>query len=1152
VNDLILLPGIPAESACWKKCRINAKIQKPVSSQKQPTQTHRTMKRLFASAAAVLSAVGIAIAGGPTPSYQWNFNMTNSTPATNYILPTTSVGVGNFPATSQGVLRMLTAAGSATNLLGLPGSGVSGGSEPLSPYDRAITLIGSMGGAGPIATTPDQASTIPAGLITNFTITAWVKPDSAISGFPRIFMLAGQNVDAASGSFNSLGLLFFTGNNLQLKIHNLGGNGVSTSTGPLASAQTNWAFIAITYDSTLDPLVTSNVYFYVGDRVNTLGSPIGLPYALTSVNSVAPANPNGPGYINFAGSDFLNGDGSPGLTNAWVSIGNRPNDRGRSFNGRYDDVRFYANQVLDQSQLEQVRMDAYPFQPLPLQVTTPPQDTTVAEGHGASFTVEHSEAPNTTYQWYRIDPGSGTSNAIAGATGKTYVTPALTIAADNGAKYAVRVTSTDPIAGSVYSSYGTVTVVSAGSYAETPGMLTFEYFSDYGGTSVSGFLGAPPANYPFAPNLTKYLSSFDSRKVFPDDSHNNYFVKISGWLTPDQTTNYVFYVRASDQAELYLSTDDTTNNLALIASDSQDGQQVFFGPESLTPGTTFSSPVALTAGQRYAVVAYLKAGSVEDLVQVAWKTDSGANDLPANDSEIADRLSPIPASALSTIALPNGTISISQNPTGTSVLAHSKVTLNTAASSSGPGPVVLQWRRNGINIPGATGTSYTTPYLTATANYDVVASIPGVSATSTVATVTINADNGAPTVVSATADDTLRAVKVNFSEPVDATTALNPANYSIPGLTVLSAAYSPNTNTVANSAYDTVKLTTSLQADNTAYTVTVTEVKDTANNTISASNSAKFNSFGFVSGFAKSEYFENQTYSSLAGLDVNGFVAQSLKFTNSDPDTAVFRSSAEMSPDGTPTVRSSSGGNIYIYPPSYGTKMSAYFVAPQTTNYVFYIAANDTAILWLSTDSNPSNKHVIAYQDFSGGKRNWNTTATVNNRSATFLTSNVGGIVTVPGATPWPVTDGNGYAVISLVAGQRYYLELDHFENGGYDSYAAVTYVTAVDNASVTPPTGGDAPALTGSVIGWPFPAAAINSFAVTGGNANISWSGGSSSIDSGALGYPGLGSITASEYTTPVLKSATNVTGPYSTLSATSPVSKPATNVTEFFRVAP
>jgi hypothetical protein len=238
--------------------------------QKQQQIEPNIMKKTLFTLALVCLTIA-ARAAGPVPSYQWNFNMTNSTVATNFILPTTSASVTAFPATSEGVLQMLNSAGSAVNLLGLPGSGVSGGSATLSPYDRAIALVGNMGSSGPIAVTPDAASTIAAGLITNFTITAWVKPDSAINGFPRIFMLAGQNVDAASPSFNSIGLLFFTGNNLQLKIHNLGGNGVSTSTGPLASAQTNWAFVSVTYDSTLDPTVTNNVHFYVGDRVNALG-----------------------------------------------------------------------------------------------------------------------------------------------------------------------------------------------------------------------------------------------------------------------------------------------------------------------------------------------------------------------------------------------------------------------------------------------------------------------------------------------------------------------------------------------------------------------------------------------------------------------------------------------------------------------------------------------------------------------------------------------------------------------------------------------------------------------------------------------------------------------------------------------------------------
>jgi hypothetical protein len=66
-------------------------------------------------------------------------------------------------------------------------------------------------------------------------------------------------------------------------------------------------------------------------------------------------------------------------------------------------------------------------------------------------------------------------------------------------------------------------------------------------------------------------------------------------------------------------------------------------------------------------------------------------------------------------------------------------------------------------------------------------------------------------------------LKVIFSEAVVEADALDTANYSIPGLTVLGAAYETD---------NTYILTTSLQSPNTSYTVTVTNVRDLKDNPV--------------------------------------------------------------------------------------------------------------------------------------------------------------------------------------------------------------------------------------------------------------------------------------------------------------------------------
>lgn len=1135
------------------------------------------MKRILAAILLLFGFGSAAFALGPVPAYQWDFNLTNNAAGTNYIYSARPGGnlQGSAATTDEGILVMNDVNGALTDLLGQPGSGVG-----TNIFDRAVLLNGSIGAAGPIIRTPALANTLTnLGVLTNFTVTAWIKVEGSFTDgkFPRVLMFGQQNLDTGSLinnvtflQFNNAG--FGVSQSLQLKVNgvnNTGGNACLAPNGFLSAGASDWLFVAVTYDSTIDPLVTSNAYFFAGDRFNPLVAGAGSVYVGATANSVAPASPNGPGYVNF--STNLNGDGSVNINvsnRVWVYIGNR-SDRQRSFNGRYDDIRIYPNQILSQSDLDLVRQDAHLPAPQRLTFTQIPQNTTVAEGQGASFSVAVTPAPNITYQWYRFNPGSSVSNAIAGATNQLYETAQVTVASDNGAKYGVRVHSTDPFAdfnGAGIYTNALLTVLPNTAYVATPGMLKFECFEGVTGTSVETFLGNPSANYTNnTPDLTLYLPAFDSLSAFPaGDSHQSYFVRISGWITPTVTTNYVFFIHAADQAQLYLSTDGGVSS-NMLCQDLTSGMQAMNGPESLTSfaGGYFSAPVALTAGTSYPIYGFCKVGFNAGEVQVAWRPNSNIStpDLPANDANIADRLQPIPSAVLSTLALPGGTVSIGSSPANTSVAAGSKATFTAGVTTSYStsnyltGPTVIQWRKNGVNIPGATGASYTTPYLTPAdtgSQFKAIVSIPGVSNATASATLTVTTDNVKPTVASATADDTGYGAIVQFSEPVDAPTALNPANYSIPGLTVVDARFATTTNIVDNPSYDAVHLTTTnVLADNTSYTVTVSNVKDRAvtQNTIGGTgNTATFRSMGLLAGVVKFEYFENQTYLTLIGGTVNEFVTLSPKFTNSDPDTVVFPTSAEMSPDGTALTRSAGGISLTQFPPQYGTRMSLIFTPPVTTNYVFYMAANETAILWLSTDENPANKHAIAWQSSSTSKRNWS--ANISARTSAFDTNLVGAAgVTVPGASPWPTADANSFATISLVAGQRYYLELDHIENAGWDSFDSVTYVTAADNATVVAPTFQSPTALTGSVIGWRFPLPEITSFSKTGNTASIAWTNNFDKINLGALGYPGLGDITWA-FPSTALQTATVVTGPYTALTNTSPATVTATNPAQFFRI--
>jgi len=125
---------------------------------------------------------------------------------------------------------------------------------------------------------------------------------------------------------------------------------------------------------------------------------------------------------------------------------------------------------------------------------------------------------------------------------------------------------------------------------------------------------------------------------------------------------------------------------------------------------------------------------------------------------------------------------------------------------------------------------------------------------------------------------------------------------------------------------------------------------------------------------------------------------------------------------------------------SYAERVSSIFIAPQTTNYVFFLAADDDSDLFLSTDASPTNKHLIASETAWSNSRQWLTSG-----GGSTLTSKRSDQFT---GTLWPF--GN---TISLIAGTQYYLEGVHHQGNGGDGFAATFKFTGgADPADGTPP----------------------------------------------------------------------------------------------------
>ena len=92
------------------------------------------------------------------------------------------------------------------------------------------------------------------------------------------------------------------------------------------------------------------------------------------------------------------------------------------------------------------------------------------------------------------------------------------------------------------------------------GSLMFEHYDNLAGAAdadITTALADPRVVAGNPTTLGTVTGSFDTRTVFPDDTHENYLARITGWITPTVSTNYYFFVRSDDASRVYLSTNET-------------------------------------------------------------------------------------------------------------------------------------------------------------------------------------------------------------------------------------------------------------------------------------------------------------------------------------------------------------------------------------------------------------------------------------------------------------------------------------------------------------------------------------------------------------------------------------------------------------------
>ena len=140
------------------------------------------------------------------------------------------------------------------------------------------------------------------------------------------------------------------------------------------------------------------------------------------------------------------------------------------------------------------------------------------------------------------------------------------------------------------------------------GTILRECWTGISGTAVQDLTSH--ADYPDRPFTTNQLTRLEG----PTNWMDEYGTRIRGYLYPPTTGDYTFWIAGDDNCELWLSTDGTVTNAALIAEVSNwtDSRQWDKYPEQE------SAAISLTAGQKYYIEVLHKEGTGGDHIAVAW------------------------------------------------------------------------------------------------------------------------------------------------------------------------------------------------------------------------------------------------------------------------------------------------------------------------------------------------------------------------------------------------------------------------------------------------------------------------------------------------------------------------------------------------------
>jgi hypothetical protein len=301
------------------------------------------------------------------------------------------------------------------------------------------------------------------------------------------------------------------------------------------------------------------------------------------------------------------------------------------------------------------------------------------------------------------------------------------------------------------------------SWVRGPGnALLYEFYNTGPGLNVVDLTSNPL--FPDNPSFRTNLWAFDTRVVLPDNTIENFGARISGIFIPPFTADWTFFLRAWDRAAVYLNPNgmDPAGKQQILAEDTGNAPRDYQKLKSVA--------IRLQGGQGYYIEALQKADVGTDAIKIAALPNAGTNTPTLNIPDTDIDTNAIMGGYIGFPLAPKdlgGTLTISQQPSNQTAEENHDATFSVQVNNPSRAPVLYQWFRNGVEIPGATGPSYIFAVTSAdnNQNFSVRAAKVGSQVTSATARLTVVPDVTKPRAISVTSSDTnLMEIIVHFDE----------------------------------------------------------------------------------------------------------------------------------------------------------------------------------------------------------------------------------------------------------------------------------------------------------------------------------------------------------------------------------------------------